>query len=150
MKKLTPLIFICLFIFLVSCKNNSDPVTNTSNPPVTGWYLDYHDYNIGTLFCTWPNPCLIDIVTDTIDLTKSDSMRIFMSYHSIRNNSLTVLKFPVYLELFSCTFPDSSYGKMDKIFASFNSKIILDFGFEIGTRFTIDTLQIFKKIKANI
>jgi hypothetical protein len=145
MKKIICVFFTCSFIFLVSCKDNSDPVTNTSNPPVTGWVLDYHDYNIGTFYCTWPNPCPFEVVTDTIDLTSSDSMRILMSYHSIRNNSLTVLKFPVYSELFSCVFPDSSYGKMDKVFASFNSKIILDFGFEIGTRFTIDTLQIYKK-----
>jgi|WetSurMetagenome_2_1015567.scaffolds.fasta_scaffold990695_1 hypothetical protein len=148
MKKIIFPLFIFLTIFLASCKNESTPVTNENNPPpTTGWVLDYRDYNIGTLVCTFPNPCLMDIITDSVDLTKSDSVRIYMSYHSIRNNSLTVMKFPFYQDLFSCTFPDSSYGKLDRVFVSYNYKIILDFAFEIGTRFTIDTLHIFKKLK---
>lgn len=149
MRKIIVTILICLLIFLVSCKNNSDPVTNVNNPPppTVGWVLEYSDYNIGTLFCTWPNPCLIDIITDSINLVNCDSMRIYMPYHSIRNNKLTIMKFPYYLDLYSCSFPDSSTGTLDKAFTAYDYKIILDFAFEIGTRFTIDTLQIYKKIK---
>jgi hypothetical protein len=146
MKKIICIIFTCLFIFIVSCKKDSDTVTNGNNqPPTTNWVLDYHDYNIGTLFCAWSGPCLIDVVTDTINLINSDSMRIFMTYHSLNNNSLAILKFPSPVQLYSCTFRDSSYGKIDTVFPSFKSKVILDFGFDIGTRFTIDTLQIYKK-----
>ena len=72
-------------------------------------------------------------------------MGIFMSYHSVRNNKLTIIKVPYPVEFFNCTFPDSSYGRIDTVITLFNTKIILDFGFEIGTRFTIDTLQIYKK-----
>jgi hypothetical protein len=140
-------VFIC-FLFLISaCNKNSDPVTNENNPPTTGWVLDYRDYNIGSFFCNTQNPCFFDIITDTVDLTKSDSMRIYMSYQSFRGNSLTIMKFPVYEEIYKCVFPEYTTGKLDISFASFNSKIILDFAFEVATRFTIDTLQIYKKIK---
>jgi hypothetical protein len=139
-----------LFSF-AGCNNDSTPVSNTNtSPQSTGWVLDYHDYNIGSFFCNAQNPCSFEIITDTIDLTKSDSIRIYMSYHSIRNNFLTVTKFPVYLELFNYVFTDSTYGKIDRVFESYNSKMFLDFSFEIGTRFTIDTLQIFKKTSAKM
>lgn len=147
MKNIINAIFICLFIIFVSCKNNSDPVTYSGNPPVIGWVLDYRDYNIGTLFCNMPDPCSMDIITDSINLVNCDSIRVYMSYYSIRNNNLTITKYPNYLDLYTCSFPDSSRGILDKTFTAFNYKIILDFAFEIETRFTIDTLQIFKKIR---
>jgi hypothetical protein len=147
MKKTTCLLLTLLLIYLVSCKEDSTSVSNITNPPApdTGWVLGYHDYNIGTLSCTFSNPCLIDIVTDTIDITSYDSMRIYLSYHSIRNNSLSIFKIPYPVQLCNCVFQDSTYGKLDKTFGSFNSKILLDFGFAVGSRFTIDTLQIYKK-----
>jgi hypothetical protein len=87
-----------------------------------------------------------DIVTDTIDLTGNDSMKIYLSYHSIRNNSLEILKIPYPVHLYDCLFADSTYGKLYKTFGSFNAKILLDFGFLVGSRFSIDTLQVFKKL----
>jgi len=146
MKNLLCVLFAGLAIIIGSCKNESTVVTNENNPPpAAGWILEFHDYNIGTLVCTYPNPCSMDIVTDTINLTNNDSMRIFMSFHSVVNNSLTIFKVPYPYQLYNCVFPDSSYVKIDKVFASFKAKVLLDFGFEVGTRFTIDTLQIFKK-----
>lgn len=151
MKNIIFISFLLLSVYLISCKNNSDVVTNTHitpPPSVTGWVLDYHDYGIGTLFCNWPNTCFIDIVTDTIDLTNSDSMRIYMSYHSIQNNSLLITKLPFPAELYNNRFTDSTYGKVDKYYGSFNDKIFLLFSFDIGSEFTIDTLKIFKKVRA--
>jgi hypothetical protein len=84
-------------------------------------------------------------VTDTIDMTSYDSMRIYMSYHSIRNNSLEIYKIPYPVVIYSCAFTDSTYGKLDKTVGSFNTKYFLDFMFAVGTRLSIDTLQVFKK-----
>jgi len=147
MKNIIFALLVCFSILSVSCKNDSSVVTNENNPPAdSSWVLDYHDYNIGTLFCTWPNPCMIDVVTDTIDVTNKDSIRIIISFHSFVNNSLTITKIPYPQEIYNCQFGDSTYGKLDKVFPSFRTKILIDFGFDVGTKFTIDTLQIFKKL----
>ena len=147
MKNIIFTFLVCISILSVSCKNDSSVVTNENNTPAdSSWVLDYHDYNIGTLFCTWPNPCLMDIITDSVYAAKYDSIKIVMSYHSIVNNKLSVTKFPIPVEYYNYTFPDSSYGRIDKVFYSYRMNMIVDFAFEVGTKITIDTLQIFKKL----
>lgn len=145
MKTTNILFAIIIILFVASCKNNDETVNSSNNITTPEWSLGYHYYYNGTWFCNNPNPCLFDLVTDTLDLTKSDSVRIYMVYHSVRNNYMEVLKFPEYGELFSYTFPDSSTGIIDRVFTSYKTKVFFDFAFQIGTRFSIDTLKIFKK-----
>lgn len=145
MKTLYCLLTIFVFLFMASCKNSDETVNSSNNNPVKDWTMDYHYYYNGTWFCNNPVPCSFDFISDTVDLTKSDSIRIYMVYSSVRNNSLEVLKFPEYGQLFSYVFPDSTTGKIDRIFTSFKAKVFFDFAFEVGTRFSVDTLKIFKK-----
>ena len=145
-EKVSVLVTAILIFFVASCKEESVSTGGgLITPPAVNWILDYYDYNIGTLYCTWPNPCFIDVVTDTIDLTNNDSLRILRRFHSVRNNALTITKVPYPVEFYTYTFPDSAYGVIDEIFPSFRAKVLFDFGFDVGTKITIDTLQIFKK-----
>lgn len=151
MKKTIFSLLTCIIIFSLSCKNNSDTVTNGNNPPptpITGWTTIYEEKAWGTFNCTMPNFCLYDIITDSLDLRNTDSIRILLNYRSYHNTSLEVYKFPNYATLFSFTFPDSTTGKVDRYFnIDYNMKIILDFAFTVENKFTIDTLKVFKKIK---
>lgn len=144
--KVSVLVTAILIFFIASCKEESVSTgRGLITPPTVNWILDYYDYNIGTLYCTWPNPCFIDVVTDTIDLTNNDSIRIIIRFHSVRKNALTITKVPYPVEFYNCTFPDSAYGVIEETFTSFKAKVLIDFGFDVGTKITIDTLQIFKK-----
>lgn len=147
MKKLIPLIIV-LFLF-VSCKKDSDTVTNvtTTTPPTTsGWSTAYEEIAWGTFNCSMPNFCLFDIVTDSLDLRNCDSVRILLCYRSYHNASLEVYKFPYYAMLLNYTFPDSTTGKIDRYFPiDYNAKVIFDFAFTVENKFIIDTLKVFKK-----
>lgn len=68
-----------------------------------------------------------------------------MRFHSVRNNAFTITKVPYPVEFYNYTFPDSNYGVTDKTLSSFKTKVLFDFGFEVGTKIRIDTLQIYKK-----
>jgi hypothetical protein len=147
-------IFLLLFGFIVSfssCNKDTTPVTTTSTPPtpVTGWQTAYEEKTYGTFSCNMPNLCWYDIITDSLDFRNCDSIRILLYYRSYHNTALSVSKYPYYAELFNFAFPDSTTGVIDRYFSTdYNMKIILDFSFEVENKFTIDTLKVFRKIKA--
>ena len=147
MKNSILLLAVLLTIVFFCCKNDSDNPTTSGNPTVTDtvWKMIFHDYNIGSFYCTFPNPCNADYITDSLDFRNSDSLRVRLVYHSYHNNSLEVMKFPFYSDLFTYTFRNLTAGKIDSVFVSYKSKVIFDFAFMIGDSLKFDTLQIFKK-----
>jgi hypothetical protein len=153
MKKIIFSLLICISIFSLSCKNNSDTVTNGTNPPVTtpAWSMIYEEKAWGTFNCTMPNFCLYDIVTDSLDLRNTDTVRVLLYYRSYHNTSMALIKVPYPVQMLAYTFPDSTIGKVDTILnINFNAKVLFDFGFEVQNKFTIDTLKVYKKNKTTL
>lgn len=152
MRKLSYALLIYFIIALISCKNESNPVTNnviTPPPTPVGWSMVYQEQTWGTFTCTMQNGCWYDIVTDSLDFRNCDSVRVLLYYHSYKNATLTLNKVPYPLELFNYSFPDSTIGKIDtSIFISFDSKALLDFSFYVSNKFTIDTLKVYRRVKS--
>ena len=146
MKKSLFILIILVSFLASSCKKDSDnPVTVTS-PSQTGWSAIYTENVIGTFNCTLPPSCFYDIVTDSLDMTKCDSIRILLYYHSYNDASMYILKFPYPVEFLDYTFPDSTAGKIDTVLTSFKSKVVFDFAFTVKNKFIIDTLKVYKKL----
>ena len=146
MKKSFLLLAVLLTIVFYCCKKDSDNPVTVTNTPQTGWSAIYTENAIGTFNCTLLPLCFYDIVTDTLDMTKCDSIRILLCYHSYHDASFYILKLPYPVEFLDYTFPDSTIGKIDTVLTSFKVKAIFDFSFSVKNKFTIDTLKVFKKL----
>ena len=144
MKRLFVVFFPCLLIFFNGCNKNSDIVNNPYKPPLSNWALSYKNYSVGTMFCN-SSFCDFPFQTDTIDITNKDSIKFYMRYTSIFNNSFYVLKNQAPFEIYDFTFPDSTTGIIDTVFASYKTKIVMIINYDVATRLSIDSLQVWIK-----